>query len=169
MPDLPCSEGQVVVAAPDQGIDFGGVTSCMTVTLLLSDGTKIAGHNGVDLFVRPDLVYLLGAKLREQTTGTARTLSSVRAIGSGGTWTPGLASSDSVIKSLIKSGALTADSNYAEINSALTPRMCNFGDNGDRLVASLAGAFRVQVGLVSFTDYDEGRIQIMVDGSPQLG
>ena len=169
MPELKCSEGQVVVGAPDQGIDFGGVTSCMTVTLLLSDGTKIAGHNGVDLFVRPDLVYLLRAKLREQTTGNARTLSTVQVIGSGGTWTPGLTSSASVISSLMKSGALTEDSKFTEIDAALTPRMCNFGDNGDRLVASLAGAFRIPVGSVSFKDYDEGRIQIMANGSRQLG
>jgi hypothetical protein len=37
-------EGEVGQGAAGEGIDYGAVTSCMTVTLVLDDGSYVGGH-----------------------------------------------------------------------------------------------------------------------------
>jgi|GEM_PF-3030987 len=43
-PVVNCSEGQIKVVSKDQTINFGGVSSCMTFTVVLEDGKKVAAH-----------------------------------------------------------------------------------------------------------------------------
>ncbi|MCD1260317.1 hypothetical protein B5M42_016010 [Paenibacillus athensensis] len=43
-PVVNCSEGQIKVVSKDQTINFGGVSSCMTFTVVLEDGRKVAAH-----------------------------------------------------------------------------------------------------------------------------
>jgi len=42
-----CSEGEVKVARPTQVMKFGAITSCMAISLVLSDNTVISAHNGL--------------------------------------------------------------------------------------------------------------------------
>lgn len=38
------AEGVVGTGAPGEGIDYDEVSSCLTVTCLLADGTTVGGH-----------------------------------------------------------------------------------------------------------------------------
>lgn len=77
-----CSEGQHVTAAPNQGVNFGGVTSCMTLTCILADGSKVAGHLSQANYVGVVPGMLVGI--------AGRTVSKVIAAGTFGAWTPNL-------------------------------------------------------------------------------
>jgi len=77
-----CSEGLHVRAAPNQGVNFGGVTSCMTLTCVLADGSKVAGHLSQANYVGVIPGMLAGI--------AGRTVNKVIAAGTFGAWTPNL-------------------------------------------------------------------------------
>lgn len=60
-----CYEGQSKIALPGQDISFGDVSSCMTLTLVLEDGTKLCSHEALQNRVPGGAVNKLKSMLND--------------------------------------------------------------------------------------------------------
>lgn len=84
------SEDHVGIAGPADTINFGAVTSCMTITCLLDDGSKVAAHL-VQFGGSPDKT-LMALKAAVQ----GKTVTKVVAMGDGDSWGPTLQTSEQI-------------------------------------------------------------------------
>lgn len=81
-----CSEGESKSARPGQDINFGSITSCMTITLTLDKGWKIAVHEGLEAHPRMGTaVAELDDWLKNGIPGAR--IKKIRAYGAGTFWT----------------------------------------------------------------------------------
>lgn len=93
---ISCLEGQVKVASVGQEINFGDVTTCMTITVTMKDGTRVTAHEGMFQSVGdisdmtatrlPAIVTKIQSKI-ESLKGSHEVVS-VLAKGAGGFWQP---------------------------------------------------------------------------------
>jgi hypothetical protein len=75
-----CPEGEVKVALPGQSMTFGDVSSCMTISIILTDSTVISAHNG-QMALLPNSGITRLNQIRNN-----RQIASVLAIGAGFMW-----------------------------------------------------------------------------------
>lgn len=158
---IKCSEGQVVSASDKEGIDFGGVTSCMTITCCLSDGSKVAAHDGVFQRVQPHIFKALKGKL------TSRKVSRVIAAGSGSCWTHRMESVAQLSENFAKNDPHWKEKGWETQLSMMAPFLVS--KSVDNFKQILAWQFDVSKSDVSFTKYDEGRIQVSAGGEVTTG
>ncbi len=163
MPITPiaCNEGQLVEAPRAKGVDFGSVTSCMTITCLLDDGHKVAAHDAVFQRVTPHIFTAL-----KQQIGT-RTVSKVLAAGAGSCWTWDMRSqadlSDSLSQTVPGWNQAPWATQLKNMEGYLISRnIANFRKK-------LADTFGVSVDKVEYQLYDEGKIQVLSIGVLKTG
>lgn len=82
--EVHCFEGNATWVRSDQSINFGPVTSCMTITLILDDGSKLAAHDAIQC--RTDDGNALET-LSKMLKTVHNKVKKVRAYGVGGIWT----------------------------------------------------------------------------------
>jgi len=136
--DVVCSESQVKRASPKQGLDFGGVTSCMTVACVFEDGSKAGAHEG--LFARVPG----GAVGRLKALIAGKKVARVIASGDGLTW------------------ILTGESLKPTFEDATAARIGEGVEQTSAFTTFLKSA--LAAGTADFTQYAEGRIQITAGG-----
>ena len=162
--DVKCSEGDVVEAAPTQGIDFGGVTSCMTLTCILSDGSKVAGHAwqfGYE-HILSDMQTLLSGK----------TVSRILIAGVGGAWTPDFKSQATILErfkerndipesaEVMEHMGWSGADGYARLSAALAP--FSAAANTSTFTSFIGSALG---GTASFTESSSGSIKVTAEGA----
>jgi hypothetical protein len=81
-----CSEGESKFVQPGQKVDFGGVSSCMTITLTLDNNWKIVAHDGLRARCG------LGSAVKElqdrlKIVFPDKQVTKIRAYGAAGSWT----------------------------------------------------------------------------------
>lgn len=81
-----CMEGQGKVARPAQTLSFGDVTTCMTVTAIMADGTKVTAHQGMFASVPGGPIAKIQALIASAAVPN-KTISRVLAAGVGYLWT----------------------------------------------------------------------------------
>jgi hypothetical protein len=158
---IPCNEGKLVEAPRTQGVDFGSVTSCMTITCLLDDGHKVAAHDAVFERVTPHIFTALKQKIG------SRTVSKVLAAGAGSCWTWDMRSQADLSQTLAQTVPGWSQSPW-------TAQLKNMeGYLISRNIASfkkkLAETFGVSVDKVEYQLYDEGAIQVLSIGVLKVG
>src|SRR5712691_7749342 len=84
-----CSEGQVKVVKPGQEVNYGDVTTCLTVTCVLDDNTKVVAHDGLQLRVPGGIVAKVAEVLKAKELA-GKKIASVDAFGVSDTWTTDL-------------------------------------------------------------------------------
>jgi hypothetical protein len=136
-----CSESEVKSASAKQAIDFGGVTSCMTIACVFEDGSKAGAHEG--LFARVSG----GSVNRLKGLVQSKKLAKVLAAGDGMTWT-------------LSGGTLKT--NFDDATAALISE--DKGAGFKSFLQSQLGA-----GTVDFTQFAEGRIQVSAGGELKTG
>ncbi len=161
MPAILCSEGKIVEASGTQGIDFGGVTSCMTITCILNDGTKVAAHDAIWLRVAPHIFKAILGKIN------SRKITKVIAAGAGSCWTPQMNSQQNLSDTLSKNDPNWAKRKWDDQLEEMKPFLVS--GNTDKFKQVLAWHFNVSVSAVEYHNYDFGRIQIGADGTPTFG
>jgi hypothetical protein len=162
--DVSCSEGEVVEAEAGQGVDFGGVTSCMTVTCILSDGAKIAGHAWQ--FGYDHILSGISARI------SGRTVDRVIVAGVSGAWTPDFENQATMITRYKKAHDIPEDAElmahmgwsgaegYERLSAALAP--LSAAADLSTFKGTISGALG---GTVSFTDSSAGTIRVRSDGT----
>jgi hypothetical protein len=161
MPLVLCSEGHVVDAGATDGIDFGGVTSCMTITCLLADGSKVAAHDAIFQRVQPQIFTALKGQI------AGRAVSKVITAGAGSMWTPRMTSQTQLSNEFAKNDSTWASRSWDKQLAQMEPFLIS--SNPEHFRQILAWQFGVELASVSYTKYDEGRIQISPNGTLQTG
>lgn len=156
-----CSEGQVVQVDKSQGIDFGGVTSCMTITCILEDGVKVAAHDGVFERVKPHIFKALKGKLNK------RSVARIVVAGSGSCWTPRMGSQQDLASSFVKNDPKFGGKSWEEQLKMMKPFLVS--KNVDNFKQILSWTFDVPKSDIEYENYDEGRIQITSGGALKTG
>ena len=80
-----CAEGESKFLQPNQEVDFGMITSCMTITLSLSNGWKIVAHDALQ--ARPSKGNAVKELQDRLTVFPEATVTKIRAYDSGANWT----------------------------------------------------------------------------------
>lgn len=141
------SEDHVGTAAAADTINFGAVTSCMTITCLLDDGSKVAAHLVQE--GSPTKTFLaLKAALQ------GKTVSKVAAVGDGASWGPKLKTSGEIISAV-------SDKSYME-------QLAWMEDNRDKYISGAREEFEAyllgQLGdgstKFAFRQWDYGNLSI---------
>lgn len=161
MADIHCSEGMVVKAKATEGIDFGGVTSCMTITCILessgaSEINKLAAHDGVFERVKPHIFEALKGRLE------GRKVARIIAAGGGSYWSPEMKSQSELWAAATSNKPVLSKTNYAGQLDILSPLLIS--KNVDAFIKELARQFDVNLNAISFKNWDEGRVQITAAG-----
>lgn len=153
----------MVEAASGQGINFGAVTSCMTVTCILADGSKVAGHAWQ--FGYDHILSSIKSKL------SGRTVSEILVAGVGGVWTPDFENQATMMVRYKKANSIPESAEvmehmgwrgaegYESLAQALSPYSA----------ASDTSAFTSHIGSelggsASFTESSAGTIKVTADG-----
>lgn len=95
---LRCVEGEFVQATADQEIDFVGMSSCMAITCIMQDGSKIAAHDALNNRVPGGGAV---AKLAALVGQHDSTVNNVKAVGIGSCWGPNMETSQQLIDSVV--------------------------------------------------------------------
>ncbi|MGH9328620.1 MAG: hypothetical protein ACRD2B_18280 [Terriglobia bacterium] len=136
-------------AAKSEEVDFGGVTSCMTITCILEDGTKVSAHEGLEKRV-PGGAY---AALKS-AIGTKK-VAQVLAVGGGNYWSPGLKTSGEIIGD-------TSNLNFLQEQALLESKRGQLIVGAKQeFVAKLKSEFGTEA--ASFEDWDMGTVKISSD------
>lgn len=144
-----CSEGEVKTAAKDEEVDFGGVTSCMTITCILEDGTKVSAHEGLEKRVSG------GAYSALKSAIGSKKVAKVLAAGGGDYWSPDLKTSGEIIGD-------TRNLSFKQEQELLK-------QNKSKLIAGAKSTFvdklKSEFGTTdaSFEDWDMGALKISSD------
>jgi hypothetical protein len=154
-----CSEGEVKEAKPDDDIDFGAVTSCMTITCILEDGGKVAAHDAIYQRVSPHIFEALKRKLDN------RKVARVVAAGSGSCWTPEMQSQAELADSFQRNSGTFAQKSQLDQLADMAPHLVS--RNVEHFKRKLALKFGTES--VEFTDFDDGRIWIDREGHVHTG
>jgi hypothetical protein len=144
-----CAEGEVKTAAKDEEVDFGGVTSCMTITCVLEDGRKVSAHEGLEKRVSGGAYSALKAAI-----GTQKVVK-VLAAGGGNYWSPNLETSGQII------GDTTHLSFLQEQELLERSRSKLIVGAKSKFVAKLKSEFGTDD--ASFEDWDMGALKISTD------
>lgn len=158
---IKCSEGKVVEAGKTEGIDFGGVTSCMTITCILADGQKVAAHDGVFERVNPHIFKALKGKLNK------RSVARILAAGSGSCWTPRMGSQTELSDSFAKNDPHWKDKGWETQLNMMAPFLVS--KNVDNFKQILSWHFGVSKSDIEYKNFDGGQIQITSEGALKTG
>jgi hypothetical protein len=151
-PPILCSEGQHVAAAPNQGVNFGGVTSCMTLTCVLADRSKVAGHLSQANYA--------GVIAGMQARIAGRTVTKVIAAGTFGAWTPNLEDQATFIQRHYRGQPPATDLQLLQDFERLRPFAV---DHMLQFRVFLQGAFGC--GTIRTVNFDEGSISVNAAGN----
>jgi hypothetical protein len=112
---MPLSEGQVGTGQSGSGIEYSGVTSCLTVTCLLDDGSYVGGHLSLQQ-VEKDSTEVLPA-MKDLIAG--RKVTKVVVAGQLDTWNPAYFNRP-LYNANMESNYLTEAPTTGQLNSADT-------------------------------------------------
>jgi hypothetical protein len=155
---IKCSEGQVVYASPTEGIDFGGVTSCMTITCILTDGSKVAAHDAVYKRVKPHIIYVLKAKMKFLGKKAERVI----AAGAGSAWTPSMQSQTELFGGMAR--ADPSVKNLSDLQALNLMEGFLVSRNQDKFRDFLSRDLGVPKDKTEFTNHDFGSISVSAEG-----
>lgn len=158
---IPCTEGRVVVASAADGIDFGAVNSCMTISCILDDGSKIAAHDAVFKRVQPQIVFALKGRVP-----AGRHITRVIAAGAGTCWTPTMESQQELASGMSKADPSFKEQSWQEQDRLMFPNMIT--RNVARFTEVLSRDLGVDAGAVEFRDVAEGKIKLNPDGTLEV-
>lgn len=91
--EISCFEGEAKRARPDQRVNFGPVTSCMTITITLDDNSKIVAHDAVKCRTEDGNALTTLSKMLKAVPNKAK---KIRAYGVGGSWTVDLQTQEEI-------------------------------------------------------------------------
>ncbi|MFQ6027892.1 MAG: DUF4157 domain-containing protein [Dehalococcoidia bacterium] len=141
-----CGEGEVKTATPQQIIYFSGITSCLAITVILDDGSKIAAHKALEspIVDAPTQIKAL--------IGDDRTIASVTVGGILAFWT----------HDLRRAQDLGADESIG---------VWGLGEAGNaaKLQGYLATQLGTEAGKVDVQSWEDGKYAISATGEPIIG
>jgi hypothetical protein len=152
------SEGEVKTGSANAKMDFGGVTTCMTITCILEDGTKVSAHEALLKRV-PGTAF----KALKDKIGGAK-VKKVIASGGANYWTPDLDPQSKVMEDIKKKKGIVEELSFMQEMELLE-------EVNSELVSGNTKAFtdklKMEFGTsnVTFEDYDLGNIMIDSDNS----
>ena len=158
---IPCTEGRVVVASAADGIDFGAVNSCMTISCILDDGSKIAAHDAIFKRVQPQILFAL-----KERVPADRQIARVIAAGAGTCWTPTMESQQELASGMSKADPSFKEQSWQEQDRLMFPNMIT--RNVARFTEVLSRDLGVAAGAVEFRDVAEGKIKLNPDGTLEV-
>ena len=141
-----CSEGKVKTATAGQIIYFSGITSCLAITVILDDGSKIAAHKALKSPIDNATSQIKDLIAEE------RTFASVTVGGSLSFWTRDLRKVSDLGK-----------------NDPLTEWGLGESDNSEKLKTYLGAELGTDAGNVDVQDWDDGKYAISALGESIKG
>ncbi|EAY26344.1 hypothetical protein M23134_04622 [Microscilla marina ATCC 23134] len=152
---LRCVEGEFVQATADQEVDFVGMSSCMAITCIMQDGSKIAAHDALENRVPGGGAVAKLAVLVEQHEST---VNNVKAVGIGSCWGPHMETSQQLIDSIVMPEHFDGD---VEAYKNLKLRAASIESNKDDFIQYLEDSLGNNA---TFKDIGRGGPKILANG-----
>ena len=154
---LRCVEGEFVQASSEQEIDFVGMSSCMAITCIMQDGSKIAAHDAVNHRVPGGgAVAKLAALVQQHESNVAN----IKAVGIGACWGPQMQTGQELIDNVQVPHDHDGDHDQYK---QLQMRAASIENNKDDFIQYLKESLGDKP--TTFKDIGGGGPKILADGS----